>query len=165
MAKIIGRKRHSIRKSQASALFAGLRAQIGESAALFMDDRVEILETNAGFALYLINKKPQLMESTDWVFPTLQGLLEHPVMERRVVVDSGAVPYVVNGADIMRPGITSVSEDVKAGCPVQVVEERHGKPLAIGIALYDATDLQEKKSGKMVKTIHYIGDDLWNVEF
>ena len=165
MAKIIGRKRHSIRKSQASALFAGLHAQIGDSAGLFMSDRVEILETTAGFALYLIDKKPQLLESGEWVFPTLQGLLSHPVPDRRVVVDSGAVPFVINGADIMRPGIVSVTEDVRAGCPVQVVEERHGKPLALGIALYDARDLRERKSGKMVKTIHYIGDDLWNVEF
>jgi PUA-domain protein len=165
MAKITGRKRHSIRKSQVSALFAGLHEQIGKSAELFMNDRVELLETNAGFALYLIDKKPQIMDSGAWVFPTLKGLLEHPVPERRVVVDSGAVAFVVNGADIMRPGIVSVSDDVRAGCPVQVVEERHGKPLALGIALYDSGEIMERGSGKMVKTIHYIGDELWNVEF
>jgi PUA-domain protein len=165
MAKITGRKRHSIRKSQASALFAGLHAQIGESAELFMHDRVEVLETNAGFALYLIDKKPQVVDSGEWVFPTLKGLLEHPLPERRVVVDSGAVAFVVNGADIMRPGIVSVSGDIRAGCPVQVVEERHGKPLAVGIALFDSGEIMEKESGKMVKTIHYIGDELWNVEF
>jgi len=165
MAKITGRKRHSIRKSQASALFSGLHEQIGESAGLFMNDRVELLETNAGVALYLIDKKPQIMESGEWVFPTLKGLLEHPFPERRVVVDSGAVAFVVNGADIMRPGIVSVSDDIRSGRPVQVVEERHGKPLAVGIALFDAGEIREKRSGKMVKTIHYIGDELWNVEF
>jgi PUA domain protein len=165
MAKITGRKRHSIRKSQASALFAGLHEQIGESADLFLNDRVELLETNAGFALYLIDKKPQLMESEDWVFPTLKGLLEHPFPERRVVVDSGAVAFVYNGADIMRPGIVSVSDDVRQGQPVQVVEERYGKPLALGIALYDAGEMRQRKSGKMVKTIHFIGDELWNIEF
>ncbi|MDD1706090.1 MAG: RNA-binding protein [Methanoregulaceae archaeon] len=165
MAKITGRKRHSIRKSQASALYSGLRDQIGESAELFRNERVELLETNAGFALYLIDKKPQIMDSGEWVFPTLKGLLEHPVSERRIVVDSGAVAFVVNGADIMRPGIVSVSDDVTAGLPVQVVEERHGKPLALGIALFDAGEIREKRSGKMVKTIHYIGDELWNVEF
>lgn len=165
MAKITGRKRHSIRRSQASALFAGLREQIGESAGLFPKEGVELLETNAGVALFLIDKKPQIMQSGEWVFPTLRGLLEHPVSSRRVVVDSGAVPFVVNGADIMRPGIVSVTEDVRAGFPVQVVEERHGKPLAIGIALFDAAEIRERGSGKMVKTIHFIGDELWNVEF
>jgi PUA domain protein len=81
-----------------------------------------------------------------------------------VVVDTGAVPYVVNGADIMRPGVTSVSDDILAGKPVQVVEERYGKPLAIGIALYNTTELREKNSGKVVKTIYHVGDELWNLE-
>ena len=55
-----------------------------------------------------------------------------------MTVDTGAIPYVVNGADIMRPGIVAVTDDVKANAPVQIVDERHGKPLAIGIALFDA---------------------------
>ena len=165
MAKITGRKRHSIRKTQAATLYEALRAQIGESADLFRSDRLELLTTNSGFSLYLIDKKLQIMESEHGVFPTLRGLLEHPVPGRRIVVDSGAVPFVVNGADIMRPGIVAVTDDVLAQQLVQVVEERHGKPLAIGIALYDAGEIRERTTGKMVKTIHYVGDDLWNVEF
>ena len=165
MAKITGKKRHSIRKTQAAALYEALRAQIGESAELFRSDRLELLTTSAGLSLYLVDKKPQLMESGCGVFPTLRGLLEHPVLQRLVVVDAGAVPFVVNGADIMRPGIVSVTDDILAQQPVQVREERHGKPLAVGIALYDAADIRQRTTGKMVKTIHYVGDDLWNVEY
>ncbi|HON80770.1 MAG TPA: RNA-binding protein [Methanoregulaceae archaeon] len=165
MARITGKKRHSIRKSQATALYALLGEEIGASAGLFWSERVERLETSAGTVLYLIDKKPNLMERDGWVFPTLKGLLEHPFPERRVVVDSGAVPFVVNGADIMRPGTVTVSSDIQAQRPVQVVEERHGKPIAVGIALFDSAGLLAKTSGKVVKTIHYIGDDLWNLEF
>jgi PUA-domain protein len=165
MAKITGKKRHSIRRSQIAPLYAALEEEIGASASLFRSERVELLETSAGIVLYLIDKKPQLLERDGWVFPTLKGLLEHPFPERRVVVDAGAVPFVVNGADIMRPGIVTVSEDIRSGKPVQVVEERHGKPLALGIALFDAGELRGKTSGKVVKTIHHIGDDLWNLEF
>jgi PUA domain protein len=165
MARIIGKKRHSIRKSQIGPLYAALGEEIGTSASLFRSERVELLETSAGIVVYLVEKKPQLMERDGWVFPTLKGLLEHPFPERRVVVDAGAVPFVVNGADIMRPGIVTLSEDIRSGKPVQVVEERHGKPLATGIALFDADELRKKTSGKVVKTIHYIGDDLWNLEF
>lgn len=164
MAKITGKKRHSIRKSVITPLYSALEEEIGESASLFRSERVELLETSAGINLYLIDKKPQLVERDGWVFPTLRGLLEHPFPERKVVVDSGAVPYVVNGADIMRPGIISVSEDIAAGKPVQVVEERFGKPLAIGISLYNAPELKAKSSGKVVKTIYYVGDELWNLE-
>jgi len=164
MAKITGKKRHSIRKSVIAPLYTALGEEIGESAFLFRSERVELLETSAEINLYLIDKKPQLVERDGWVFPTLRGLLEHPFPERKVVVDTGAVPYVVNGADIMRPGIISVSDDIVAGKPVQVVEERYGKPLAIGLALYNAAELREKNSGKVVKTIYYIGDELWNLE-
>jgi PUA domain protein len=165
MARITGKKRHNIRKSQITSLYTSLEEEIGASSRLFYREGVERLETSAGTVLYLIDKIPELMERDGWVFPTLKGLLEHPFPERKVVVDSGAVPFVVNGADIMRPGIVTVTDDIRTGKPVQIVEERHGKPLAIGIALFDAGELRAKTSGKVVKTIHYIGDDLWNLEF
>lgn len=164
MSRIIAKKRHTIRKSQAQDLIAGLREQIGDSAALFTCERMEILETDAGIMLYLVDKKPLLMHLGEWVFPTLKGLLERSFPERKVVVDSGAVPFVIKGADVMRPGITFISDDVKAGRPVQVVEERHGKAIATGIALFDAGEMREKTTGKVIKTHYYVGDEVWALE-
>ncbi len=63
MKKIIVKKRHSIRKSQAEDLLSRLTLQIGPSAALFHTDMIEILETNAAVALYMVNKKPLLMDT------------------------------------------------------------------------------------------------------
>jgi PUA domain protein len=164
MKKIVVKKRHSIRKSQAQALLARLFDQIGNSALFFHADMIEVIETNADVSLFLVNKKMVLLDTGDWVFPTLQGAIQFPFPERRVVVDAGAIPYVVNGADVMRPGIVSVSDDVKADSPVQIVDERHGKPLAIGIALFDAPDIRARTSGKMCKNIHHVGDEIWNIE-
>jgi len=164
MKKIIVKKRHSIRKSQAQALLARLFDQIGNSALFFHADMIEVIETNADVSLFLVNKKMLLLDTGDWVFPTLHGAIQFPFPERRVVVDAGAIPYVVNGADVMRPGIVSVSDDVKADSPVQIVDERHGKPLAIGIALFDAPDIRARTSGKMCKNIHHVGDEIWNIE-
>jgi PUA-domain protein len=164
MKKIIVKKRHSIRKSQAQDLLERLSLQIGPASLLFHADMIEILETNSDIAIYLVNKKPLLMDTGDWVFPTLKGAVQFPFMERRVRVDSGAIPYVVNGADVMRPGIVGVSEDVKAKGPVQIVDERHGKPLAIGVALLDGPAILESVSGKMCKNVHHVGDELWNLE-
>ncbi len=165
MKKIVTKKRHSIRRSQVQELFDRLSLQIGQSASLFHADLIEILETNTGMAIYLVNKKPLLVDTGDWVFPTLKGALQFPFPERRVTVDAGAIPYVVNGADIMRPGIVAVSGDVKADAPVQIVDERHGKPLAIGIALTDAETMTNSNSGKMCRHFHHVGDELWNLEF
>ena len=115
MKKIIVKKRHSIRKSQGQDLLARLTEQIGASAKLFPADMIEVLETNADVSLFMVNKKPLLMDTGDWVFPTLKGAVQIPFPERRVTVDAGAIPYVVNGADVMRPGIVAVTDDVKAG--------------------------------------------------
>ena|SRR5208337_3566730 len=164
MKKIVVKKRHSIRKSQGQELLARLAEQIGPSANLFHGDMIEVLETNADVSLFMVHKKPLLMATDAWVFPTLKGAVQLPFPERRVVVDAGAIPYVVNGADIMRPGIISVTDDVKAQAPVQIVDERHGKPLAIGISLFDAPDLRASTAGKMVKKFHHVGDEIWNME-
>ena len=164
MKKIIVKKRHSIRKSQAQALLARLFDQIGSSALFFHAEMIEVIETNADVSLFLVNKKMLLLDTGDWVFPTLHGAIQFPFPERRVMVDAGAIPYVVNGADVMRPGIVSVSDDVKADSPVQIVDERHGKPLAIGIALFNAPDIRARTSGKMCKNIHHVGDEIWNIE-
>ena len=164
MKKIIVKKRHSIRKSQGQDLLTRLAEQIGPSSELFRADMIEVIETNADVSLFLVNKRPLLMDSGTWVFPTLKGAVQIPFPERRVAVDAGAIPYVVNGADIMRPGIVSVTDDVKAGCPVQIVDERHGKPLAIGIALFDAPEMRAATAGKMVKKFHHVGDEVWNLE-
>jgi PUA-domain protein len=164
MKKIVVKKRHTIRKSQAQDLLARLTDQIGSSAKFFYTDMIEVLETNADFSLFMVNKKPFLMDTGNWVFPTLKGAIQFPFPERRVVVDAGAIPYVVNGADIMRPGIVSITDDIKAQSPVQIVDERHGKPLAIGIALFDAPDMRASREGKMCKNFHHVSDEIWNLE-
>jgi PUA domain protein len=164
MPKITVKKRHVIRKSQIADLLGRLADEIGASADLFRSDRIERVETDAPVGIYLVDKKPLLIASENWAFPSLRGLIEHPILERRVVVDAGAVRFVANGADAMRPGIVSISPDIREGHPVQIVEERYGKPLAIGIALLDAADMERQEKGKSVKSVHYVGDDIWNLE-
>ncbi len=164
MAEIIIKKRHAIKKGQLTSLMTKLKDSIGDDAGLYTAPMIEIAETTSKFNIYLIDKKPILMEKDDWAFPTLRGAILRPFSGRRIVVDMGAVPYMVNGADIMRPGIVSVTPDVKAGYPALAVDESHGKPLAVVIPLYDADGVLALEKGKAAKNIHYVGDELWNLE-
>lgn len=164
MAEIIIKKRHAIKKGQLTSLMTKLKESIGDDAGLYTAPMIEIAETTSKFNIYLIDKKPILMEKDDWAFPTLRGAILRPFSGRRIVVDMGAVPYMVNGADIMRPGIVSVTPDVKAGYPALAVDESHGKPLAVVIPLYDADGVLALEKGKAAKNIHYVGDELWNLE-
>lgn len=164
MAKINPRKRHTIRKSDLSRLFRRLEEEIGPETDLFRSAKVEVVDTTGDISLYLIEKKPYLMEYQDIVFPTLRGAIAHPFSARNVVVDAGAVRFMAKGADVMRPGIVRVTDDVRTDHPVVIIEETYGKPLAVGIATSDAAGINAAETGKMVRTFHYVGDEIWSLE-
>ena len=96
---------------------------------------------------------------TIWI-PTLHLILKFDNLLPKVFVDKGAIKFVVNGADIMRPGITK-SESFSKESFIAIVDENYNKPLAIGEPLFNSEDLMNKESGKVVKNLHYIGDDIW----
>jgi len=63
----------------------------------------------------------------------------------------------------MRPGIVSADPGIDEGDLVIIVEQTHGKPLAIGRALVSGEQMIGD-SGKVIKTIHYVGDRIWKIE-
>ena len=79
-----------------------------------------------------------------------------------VVVDMGAIQFVCKGANIMRPGIKEFS-DFKKGDIVCVIEESQQKFLAVGIAEMSSDELKEAKKGEVIKNIHYISDNFWEI--
>jgi len=93
-------------------------------------------------------------------FLTVQGANAHPPERHVVTVDTGAISFVSDGADIMRPGITEADDDISEGDLVAISEEAHGKFLAIGRAMADGPEMAGD-SGKVVKSIHHVGDDLF----
>ena len=78
----------------------------------------------------------------------------------RVTVDGGAIKFVCNGANIMRPGIKSFTNFQKDEI-VCVVEETHNKFLAIGKALVSSDEMANITKGEAVKNLHYISDKYW----
>jgi PUA domain protein len=63
----------------------------------------------------------------------------------------------------MGPGITAADPAIRTGDLVFVRDAKHQKPLAIGRALVDGAALASKAPGKVVKNLHYIGDELWGL--
>ncbi len=124
-------------------------------------DNVEIVDYD-NFIMVFINSKPLFFYHNERIIPTLKFLLENMAM-KKVIVDMGAVKFVVSGADIMRPGIVEIDKDIEEGEPIAVVDVNNKKPLSVGIALYSSQDMQELESGKAVKNIHYIGDKIFSV--
>jgi PUA domain protein len=123
---------------------------------------VEILESDL-YDIILVNGKPLIMMIDSKPVPTLKGALELEITTNYVVVDMGAVKFVAKGADIMSPGITEADLNIKEGDFVIIVDETHKKPLAVGKSLISGQEMVENKEGKAIKTIHYIGDKIWNL--
>ena len=74
----------------------------------------------------------------------------------------GAVKFVCKGANIMRPGITKFS-DFESGEIVCVVEESQNKFLAVGKAEISSKELEDAKKGEVIKNMHYISDEFWEI--
>ncbi|MDQ7032989.1 MAG: DUF1947 domain-containing protein [Desulfonauticus sp.] len=122
--------------------------------------KIEIVETR--FAeIYLINGRPLLAKSEGHVFPLLT-FSELFTLAPKIVVDMGAIPYVCNGANIMAPGIVRFEGEFRKGDYVFVVDEKHGKPLALGIIDYDVDKVGNVNRGVVVKNLHFVGDKIWN---
>lgn len=123
---------------------------------------MELVELEGGERIYFQEGKPILIWHDGKVMPSLA--MPQPLLEciPKVTVDMGAVPFVVKGADIMAPGIRSVSEEAKLGEVVLVVDEKYSKGLAVGILIMSREEILHVRKGKAVKNIHHVGDEIWN---
>ncbi|AEH23992.1 RNA-binding protein [Pyrococcus yayanosii] len=166
------RVKHPLSKKEIKNILRELSRMFGEDIAgklLKKKDDVVVAEFDKMTQILLVNGKPRFIKRGELIFPLVIALYELSDEEdlrrwpRRVVVDGGAVPHILNGADVMAPGIVDADEDIGEGDLVFVVEEEYGRPLAIGIALMDGKDMKERRKGKAVKVIHHARDRIWEL--
>jgi len=156
--------RHYIKSTEIKTVKSDILTQYDQQ---FIDQifpkkcRIEVIHTEAGDILYAINNELKLWKSKDGYIPVLTLLLNKRVKLKTVVVDMGAIRFVTNGADIMRPGITQIDPEIKKGEIIQIVDETHNRSLAVGRAMFDATEMEQKSTGKVIKNIHTIKDSVW----
>lgn len=95
----------------------------------------------------------------------LPFLTDAKMLERfpSVTVDMGAVKFMCNGANVMRPGVKAFTEFDK-GQIVCITEESQKKVLAVGRALTSSKELAEMSKGQVVENLHYISDTYWEIK-
>ncbi|EHP86475.1 RNA-binding protein [Methanotorris formicicus] len=143
--------------------------QIREELGKFFADIDDIIPKKANveiaitdkYDMILVDDEPVAVRLDNKLYPTLKVLLDNDIKEKRVVVDMGAVRFLANGADVMAPGIVDADENIKEGDVVFVVDEKHNKPLCVGEALMDGKTMKEANKGKAIRTVHYVGDEIW----
>ncbi len=155
------KSRNVLRKDVQKALVNDITEAFGDASS-YENKKLEYVETDE-WELIFVDNEPLLFKIEGKIFPTVKGALKLNPSKRRVVVDSGAVKFIINGADVMSPGIVNADASIKKDDLVIVVEEKHGKALAIGRALVQGKDMVRGK-GKAIKNLHYVGDEIWKLE-
>ncbi|MGC8924269.1 MAG: PUA domain-containing protein [Candidatus Micrarchaeia archaeon] len=131
---------------------AGLDISKRDIVEIVNIDGTEVMRVNGTYAFF--------MYSGRWV-PTLKRIYEEKLSLKSVYVDMGAVKFVSNGADVMRPGIVRIDDGINTGDIIGIKEISHDKIIALGEALLSSEGIKNASTGKMAKNIHYIGDKLW----
>jgi PUA-domain protein len=159
MTKIF--RRYSLREKEARNVILEFSKKVKAKAEQLFESRnhVETIEATSA-KIYLIDGKPLLASSDEKKFPTLLFNAVFSFLPK-IVVNMGAISHICNGADVMAPGVVRIEGNFDVDDFVLVIDERHGKPLAIGCALLDSQIAKQAKHGKIVKNIHYVGDKLW----
>ena len=156
-------RRFSLKSKESKQIIAEIAQQLKIEIDSLIDSKsnLEKVETEFG-QLLLINGKPMFFQSNNVVFPILTAEDVFAQLPK-AVVDMGAVRYVCNGADIMAPGIVRYEGEFSKGEIIVVLDEKHGKPLALGESLYSSIEVNNIKNGAIIKSWHYVGDKIWNL--
>lgn len=151
--------RHHLRADEVERIRAAMADAVGVDLTADSFELVELADED--FAVVLLDGDPLVWYPDGEPFLTVKGANAFEPTDHLVEVDSGAISFVSDGADVMRPGITRADESIEAGDLVIVVEETHGKALAIGRAETNGGDMLGD-SGMVVTSLHHVGDELYN---
>jgi len=149
-----------LRKSEIKPLISEIEMFKNELEFDERKTRTEVIEID-GEQLILFDGKPLLFKAEGQLIPTL--FFERYIASApKIAVDRGAIPHICNGADVMAPGVRNIEKSFLKEGFVVVVDETHGKPLAVGRALLDSETMRRTERGPIVKTLHYVGDKIYN---
>ena len=123
-------------------------------------DNVELWEDQP--FLLIVNGLPSFFRYGERWIPTLK-FLQQKIILKKIVVDMGAIKFLIGGADVMRPGIVEIDYGIAKDEPVVIVDINNQKPIAVGIALISGAEMKVTKNGRVIRNIHYVGDKIWNM--
>lgn len=152
------KSRHHLRSDEVAAI----QEAVADGLDVDVDgDAFELVELeDTAVDLVLVDGRPLVFYVEAEPFLTVRGANALAPSAGVVTVDAGAISFVSDGADVMRPGIVEADPDIAEGDLVTVAEETHEKTLAIGRALVDGSEMPGD-SGKVVDSVHHVGDDLF----
>uniref|UniRef100_A0A336MR50 CSON003471 protein n=1 Tax=Culicoides sonorensis TaxID=179676 RepID=A0A336MR50_CULSO len=124
-------------------------------------DHLELLINSQGEQLFFRHREGPWM-------PTLRLFHKFPFFLPMLQVDKGAIRFVLSGANIMCPGLTSpgaiIPAPLEKGTIVAIMAEGKQTALSIGITTLSTDDIKKINKGIGVENCHYLNDGLWQMK-
>eukprot|EP00898_Chlorokybus_atmophyticus_P008293 jgi/Chlat1/8465/Chrsp80S07862 len=128
---------------------------------------VIIAKSQGHVQILVVDKEPIFFNIRDGpYFPTLRILHKYPDIMPKMRVDRGAIKFVLSGANIMCPGLTSPGgqmDDVPAESAVCIMAEGKETALAVGLTKMSTDDIRKINKGIAIENIHCLNDGFWKV--
>ncbi len=159
-------QRHLLKSKDKKKLITKFQALLTDygtdlSHILTAKSKVEWVRLDQNQELYAIDGLLTFWLKDDRLIPLLSYLMKKPLPFKAVHVDAGAIKFVSKGADVMRPGITTIDPTIKKGDIILIKDPTHDRVLAVGEALLNAEDMEVKATGRVIKCVHSLTDGIW----
>ncbi|KAJ6259028.1 hypothetical protein Dda_5924 [Drechslerella dactyloides] len=127
-------------------------------------------------SLYALDNQVLFFQShDDAIMPHLKVVhkcaLPDPQCFPKVQVDRGAIRFILGGAQLMCPGLTSpgaklppADENIPEGTVVVINAEGKEHACMVGILKMSTEDIKKLNKGNGVENCHYLGDGLWKLD-
>ncbi|KAL7718379.1 PUA domain-containing protein [Entamoeba marina] len=113
----------------------------------------------------LCNNKICFLQYKDVFVPTLWIVMAYPTIMKSVQVDDGAIKHVLDGSNIMCPGLTSAGgklpDELEENEYVVVMAENKVHPVAIGLMKMSSETIKKENKGIAIEVNQYAGDGIW----
>ena len=144
-------------------------------------EQLDVLKLPDRTSLYTLNGAPLFWQHMDdALVPHLKLVHAYPDFFARVRVDRGAIRFVMGGAALMTPGMTSPGgrlpkeskeggerwtdqAEIEKGTVVVVESEGKENACAVGVLNMSTPEMKEKKKGVAIEAPHSLGDGLWRM--
>ncbi|KAF2088937.1 PUA domain-containing protein [Saccharata proteae CBS 121410] len=171
-----------------SSVQRGIRAKVVETYPLLephidaiipKKEQLDLVKLPDRISCYTLGTIPLFFQHMDDpILPHLSLVHAYPDCFNTVRIDRGAIRFVLSGASLMAPGLTSPGgrlpgsgdarygeTDLEAGTPVVVEAEGKEHACLVGVLKMGTKEMKEKKKGVAMDAGHYLGDGLWKMDF
>jgi len=159
------KSRNMLSKKDKKVLLETLVEIYGEGTISSFEKTLQLEEVKTDEGNFLVKGgKIWFFDYNKQTIPTIHFLRENKINLPKIIVDTGAIRFITNGADVMAPGIVYFDEKITEGSIVSIHEEKASSLLGVGIALVNSEKFEKTKQGKVIQTIHHLKDIIWEFQ-